>query len=266
MSNDNREKPRTRGKMGNTEILNAVRDAILDAGSCRVSELAAKFNVSAVSIRKCLNTLESQGIIQRFHGEARVYAGDDIPFRMHLHYAEKQLIAERAESLVEAGETILLEAGSAVAMLADRIRNLQSLTVITTNLYIARIFRGSKVKVIVLGGLYQDESESLVGPSICEGLRTIGFSKAFIGVSGFTISDGFMLNDIARAEVTRSILERSRECKAKVWILTDSSKFGVSHAAKICNDLSLIAGVVTDRGIPEDCRSYLESLGVSVLM
>ncbi|MEW6111648.1 MAG: DeoR/GlpR family DNA-binding transcription regulator [Thermodesulfobacteriota bacterium] len=252
--------------MGNKEILNAVRDAVLKAGSCRVADLAAQFNVSAVSIRKSLNKLERQGIIQRFHGEARIYTGDDIPFRMHLHYAEKQSIASRAESLVEPGETILMEAGSAIAMLAERIKRLQGLTVITTNLFIARMFRGSKVRVIVLGGLYQDESESLVGPSICEAIRTIGFSKAFIGVSGFTISDGFMLNDIARAEVTRTILERSMECKAKVWVLTDSSKFGVSHAAKICTDLSLIAGVVTDAGIPDDCRTCLESSGVRVLI
>jgi DeoR/GlpR family transcriptional regulator of sugar metabolism len=267
MNQDERkDRPRTRGKLGNNEILNAVRDAVLKAGKCRVADLAAQFNVSAVSIRKSLNMLERQGLIQRFHGEARIYTGDDIPFRMHLHYAEKQLIASRAESLIEAGETILMEAGSAIAMLAERIKKLQSLTVITTNLFIARMFRGSKVRVIVLGGLYQDESESLVGPSICEAIRKIGFTKAFIGVSGFTISDGFMLNDVARAAVTRAILERSRECNAKVWVLTDSSKFGISHAAKIYEDLSLISGVVTDAGIPQDFRDYLESSGVKVLI
>jgi DeoR/GlpR family transcriptional regulator of sugar metabolism len=263
---ERRDKPRARGKLGNKEILNAVRDLVLQAGTCKVKDLAAKLNVSTVSIRKSLNELERQGIIQRFHGEARIYTGDDIPFRMHLHYAEKQLIASRAETLVEPGETILLEAGSAIAMLAERIKKMQGLTVITTNIFIARIFRGSKVRIMVLGGLYQDESESLVGPSICKAIQTIGFSKAFIGVSGFTISDGFMLNDIARAEVTRTILQRSLECKAKVWVLTDSSKFGVSHAAKICSNLSPITGVVTDAGIPEDCRTYLESSGVRVLI
>jgi DeoR/GlpR family transcriptional regulator of sugar metabolism len=267
MNHDERkDKPRAHGKLGNKEILNAVRDMVLKAGICRVTDMAVQLNVSAVSVRKSLNELEQEGIIQRFHGGARIYTGDDIPFRMHLHYAEKQSIASRAESLVEPGETILMEAGSAIAILAERIKKLQGLTVITTNLFIARIFRGSKVRIIVLGGLYQDESESLVGPSICKAIQTIGFSKAFIGVSGFTTSDGFMLNDIARAEVTRAILQRSIECKAKVWILTDSSKFGVSHAAKICSDLSLIAGVVTDAGIPDDCRTYLESSGVKVLI
>jgi DeoR/GlpR family transcriptional regulator of sugar metabolism len=184
---------------------------------------------------------------------------------MHVHYAEKQAIANRAAVWVEPGDTILVEAGSAIAMFAERIKDVRGLTVITPNLFIARLFRGSKVRVIVLGGLYQEESESLVGPAVCESIRSVGFSKAFIGVSGFTIADGFMLNDIARAEVTRSILERGSYCKAKAWILTDSSKFGASHAAQICSDLSLIAGVATDPNIPDECRHYLEAEGVEVL-
>jgi Transcriptional regulators of sugar metabolism len=255
-----------RGKYGNREIIDAVRDAIFKAGSCRVTELAASLGVSEVSIRKSLNELERQGVVTREHGEAHVYSGDDIPFRMHIRYAEKQTIALKAAQLVEPGDTVLIEAGSAIAMFAERIKNVRGLTVITSNLFIARSFRGSKAQVMVLGGLYQEESESLVGPAACESIRSIGFSKSFIGVSGYTTSGGFMLNDIARAEVTRAILERGQECKAKAWILTDSSKFGVSHAASVCSDLSLIAGIVTDPGIPEDVRRHLTDAGVAVLV
>ena len=262
---ERKDKPRARGKFGNREIIDAVRDAVLKAGSCRVADLATELGVSEVSIRKSLDELERQGMVRRFHGEARIYNGDDIPFRMHVHYAEKQAIASRAAALVEPGDTILLEAGSAIAMFAERIKEVRGLTVITPNLFIARTFRGSKVRVIILGGLYQEESESLVGPAVCDSIRAIGFSKSFIGVSGFTIAGGFMLNDIPRAEVTRSILERGADCRAKAWILTDSSKFGVSHAASVCSDLSLIAGVVTDQGIPDICRQHLQASGVEVL-
>jgi DeoR/GlpR family transcriptional regulator of sugar metabolism len=262
---ERKDKPRARGKFGNREIIDAVRDAVLKAGSSRVADLAAELGVSEVSIRKSLDVLEREGIIRRFHGEARIYKGDDIPFRMHLHYAEKQAIASRAATLVEPGDTILLEAGSAIAMFAERIRDVRNLTVITPNLFIARSFRGSKARVILPGGLYQEECESLVGPATCESVRSFGFSKAFIGVSGFTIAGGFMLNDVERAEVTRTILDRCAECRAASYILTDSSKFGVSHAAQICSDLSLVSGVVTDSGIPDACRRYFEESGVEVL-
>ena len=171
--------PRGRGKFGNKDISDAVREAILKSGSCRVAELAKELHVSEVSVRKSLNELERQGIVRRHHGEARTYDGDDIPFRMHVHYAEKQAISSRAAALVEPGDTILLEAGSAIAMFAQRIRDVQGLTVITTNLFIARSFRGSKARVIVLGGLYQEESESMVGPAVCESMSRHRFFEVF---------------------------------------------------------------------------------------
>jgi DeoR/GlpR family transcriptional regulator of sugar metabolism len=231
----------------------------------RISDISTTIGVSAVSVRKALSELEKQGIIQRFHGVARLYAGDDIPFRMHIHFAEKQAIANAASVLVENGETILLEAGSAVAMLAEKLKSFQSLTVITTNIYIARIFRRSKVQVIVLGGIYQDESESLVGPGVVESLKAVGFSKAFLGISGVTVSGGFMLNDLQRAEITKAILERSKVCKAETWFLTDSSKFGVAHAGRILADNEFITGVITDSDIPEEYRVYLNKNGIRLI-
>ena len=131
---------RGRGKVGNQDITNAVLEAIFKSGNSRVADLAVNLGVSEVSVRKSLDKLERQGLVRRYHGEARLYDGDDIPFRMHLHYPEKQAIARCAAELVSPGDTILLEAGSAIAMFAQRIRDTKGLTVITTNLFIARSF------------------------------------------------------------------------------------------------------------------------------
>ena len=203
--------------------------------------------------------------MQRLHGEARIYKGDDIPFRMHVRYAEKQAIAKKAASLVNPGDTIFIEAGSAIAMFAELIKDVERLTVITPNVYIARLFRGTKTKVMLLGGIYQAESESLVGPTVCEAIQTLGFSKAFLGISGFTMLDGFLLNDLARVEVSKCVLARAAECKAQVWILTDSSKFGSPQIGKITSDYSLVTGIITDNGIPAEYRAHLESNGVKLL-
>lgn len=239
----------------------AVSELVLRAGTMRVAELSQELGVSEVTIRKALDALERSGVVRRFHGEARAYDGDAIPFRMHIRYEEKKRIAELAAGLVEAGDTILLEAGSAAAMLAERLKGLRDLSVLTPNLFIARIFRGSKVRVVVIGGAYQEESESLVGQVAVEAVRRLGFSKAFVGVSGYTSEAGFTLNDFARAELTRAILERG----AQNWILTDSLKFGAVHAAQVCGDLGLIRGVVTDPGIPDATRLALEGSGLRVL-
>jgi DeoR/GlpR family transcriptional regulator of sugar metabolism len=262
---EEKRNPRGRGKIGNRDITNAVREAILRAGSGRVAELAVELGVSEVSVRKSLNELEKQGLVRRYHGEARLYDGDDIPFRMHVRYDAKQAIAIQAASLVEEGDSILLEAGSAIAMFAQRIRDIKGLTVITPNLFIARSLRGGRAKVMVLGGIYQEESESLVGPAVCEAIGTIGLSKVFLGISGYTFADGFMLNDMERANVTRAIIARAAACKASTWILTDSSKFGLSNTSIVCQDLGLLSGIVTDAGIPAAYRSHFEASGLRIL-
>ena len=254
----------SRGKAGRPpigrDISAEVANSVLRSGGRRVAELASEIGVSEVTIRRSLDALERRGILKRFHGEARPYDGDAIPFRMGLHVEAKRRIAELAESLVREGDTILLEAGSAVAYFAERLRSKRGLSVITPNLFIARIFRGSGVRVVVVGGAYQEESESLVGSMAVEAIAGAGFSKAFIGVSGFTVEAGFTLNDFARAEISRSILARG----AENWVLTDSSKFGQTHAASIAEDLSGIRGIVTDAGLPGDCRLALEASRVDI--
>ncbi|OHE60582.1 MAG: hypothetical protein A2413_18630 [Treponema sp. RIFOXYC1_FULL_61_9] len=238
-----------------------VCDAVFKAGSRRVADLAVELGVSEVTIRKSLDALESRGLVRRFHGEARAWDGDDIPFRMGLFYEEKRRIAELAAALVSRGDTILIEAGSAAAFLAERLKGEKDLTVVTPNLFIARIFRGSKVRVVVTGGAYQEESESLVGPVAVAAIRSLGFSKAFVGVSGWTAETGFTLNDFARAEITRTVLERG----AENYVLTDSSKFGRAHSSTVCSDPSILRAVVTDAGIPAAARAALEAGGAKVV-
>jgi len=239
-----------------------VSQIVLKQGSRKVTDLALEIGVSEVTIRKTLSLLEKKGVVRRFHGEARPFDGDEIPFRMGAWFEEKTRIARLAASLVQPGDTILLEAGSTVAILAELLKESRELSVITPNLFIARLFRGSRVRVIVLGGLYQEQSESLVGPTVKTMLADMTFSKAFIGVTGYTRETGFTLNDSHRAETTQAILSRG----AKNYVLTDSSKFGASHLAPICQDLSLIHTVITDKGISDDDKAYLESCGVTVLL
>ncbi len=247
---------------GRRDIDAIVCAAVLKAGSRRVADLAIDLGVSEVTVRKSLDALERRGLVRRFHGEARAYDGDAIPFRMGLYFEQKRRIAEIAASFVSPGDTVLIEAGSAAAFLAERLKDRRDLTVVTTNLFIARVFRGTKVRVVLTGGAYQEESESLVGPMAIAALAGLNFSKAFVGVSGYLPGSGFSLNDFARAEVTRAVLARG----AENWILTDSSKFGRAHAAAVCADLSLLRAVVTDPGIPAADRAALEAAGVSVIV
>lgn len=243
------------------DLESLVSTLVLKSGSRKVADLAKELDVSEVTIRKTLSALEKRGVVQRFHGEARAYDGDDIPFRMGSRYDDKLRIARRAAEFVERGDTILLEAGSTVAILAGMLKELRDLTVITTNLFIARLFRGTKVTVVVLGGVYQGESESLIGPQVRAALDATAFSKAFLGVTGFTQVTGFTLNDYHRAEITQAILAKG----ATSFVLTDSGKFGILHAAKIASGGVPPQWIITDPGIPPADEAFLETAGSRIL-
>ncbi len=240
-----------------TELLNKI----LESGGDKVANLAASMGVSEVTIRKDLSELEKQGLIKRLHGEAKILESDDIPFRMNLNYHQKLHVARLAAEFVQDGDTIFIEAGSANAFFSQEIKKKNRITVITSNVYIARLFRDSAVQVILLGGIYQFESESLIGPFAKHALEGLHFSKAFFGLSGFTYDTGFTLNDMMRADIIRTIINK----KIDNYIITDSSKFGITHANPFCQDFSKLKAVITDEHIPEEYLNYFKSKGLAVM-
>jgi len=195
-----------------------------------VNELAEKMEVSSVTIRQDLNFLEAQGLLKRVHGGAVLKDADDLSNRLAFNYEKKLRIAKAAARMVREGETILIESGSANALLARELVN-RKVTIITTNVYIARQFRkNEQANIILLGGIYQHESESLVGKITRLCIDQVNFSKAFIGIDGYTTATGFTLRDLYRAEVSSHIIQKASD----VFIVSDSSKFGKTELTNIC--------------------------------
>ena len=205
-----------------------------------VKDLAAKLNVSSVTIRQDLNFMESEGLLKRVHGGAVLKDADDLANRLGVNYEKKLKIARKAATYVNEGETILIESGSINALLARELARKKNVKIITTNVYIARQFRKNKqANIILLGGLYQHQSETLVGKITTVCIDQINFSKAFIGIDGYTTKTGFTLRDLYRSEISSYIIEKSKE----VFIITDSSKFGKVELTNVCypSDIQYVA-------------------------
>lgn len=227
-----------------------------------VNELVQRFKVSAVTIRQDLNLLENEGFLKRVHGGVAFRDSDDISRRLAVNFENKLKIANKASTYVETGETILIEGGSTNAILAKEISKKEGITVITPNIYIAREFRKSNGNsIILLGGIYQRESESLIGSLTRLCIDNVNFKKAFIGVDGFSIETGFTSKDMMRAEIAGYIAKRSDE----LFILTDSSKFGKIELTKLF-DAGEVDYLITDEGLPQKERLYLEKKGINVIV
>jgi DeoR/GlpR family transcriptional regulator of sugar metabolism len=226
-----------------------------------VRELAMLLKVSTVTIRQDLSYLESEGLLKRVHGGAVIADADDISSRMSLNYDKKLRIARKIASFINDGETILIESGSANALLAKELLK-KDVTIITTNVFIARQFRNKeKARVVLMGGLYQHESESLVGKITKSCIDQVNFDKAFIGIDGYTKKTGFTLRDLFRAEISSHIIHSSGD----VYIVSDSSKFGRSELTNICTSDD-IHHIVTDSELDRSFITEFNEAGIDLIL
>jgi len=235
-----------------------IIDGLSSSEKTSVKELSEKLGVSAVTVRQDLNYLEEEGFLKRVHGGAVLQNADDISKRLVVNYEKKLAIARKAASLVGDDETILIESGSTNAILVKELESKNNINIITTNVFIAReLKKNDHANIILLGGSYQHESESLVGQLTRLCLDNVNFGKAFIGVDGYTAETGFTSTNMMRAEISSLIVKRSRE----VFVLTDSSKFGKVHLARLFYPEEITC-LITDSGIPQADRADLEQRGV----
>ena len=228
-----------------------------------VTDFSEKLGVSQATIRQDLTALEASGFLKRVHGGAILNESDDISHRMGINYEEKLKIAKAALHYVGEDETILIESGSINALFAHEVvEHRKNVTIITSNAFIARQYgKMAENRVILLGVIYQSESECVVGNLVKDCLKILNFSKAFVGVDGFTQNTGFTGRDMMRADINTTIAAIS----PKTFVLTDSSKFGKIHLSKYL-DISEVNYVVTDKNIPDEYLEYLKSKNIQVII
>jgi DeoR family transcriptional regulator of aga operon len=179
--------------MGRVLDLLKARDLVL------VSELIEEFSVSEVTIRKDLNELVRQGLVERVRGGARATtagrAQDElaIDVRLGLRIAEKRAIAAAAAEMIDDGEAIALDCSTTAYYLALELKDKKELVVITNGLLAAQAlapFPG--IVVMLAGGLLRAASLSTVGDMASESLRNTRVTCGFFGARGLSSERGLM--------------------------------------------------------------------------
>ena len=227
-----------------------------------VNKLAEKLDVSSVTIRQDLNYLEAEGLLKRVHGGAVLKDADDLTNRLGVNYEKKLRIAKKVATYVNEGETILIESGSVNVLLARELLKIKKVTIITTNVYIARQFRkNEQANIIILGGIYQHDSETLVGKITKACIDQINIDKAFIGIDGYSTNAGFTIRNLFRAEISSHIIRKANN----VFIVSDSSKFGKTELTNICFPKD-IQHVATNKELDISFQNELKNAGVSVIL
>ncbi|MDD5707232.1 MAG: DeoR/GlpR family DNA-binding transcription regulator [Kiritimatiellae bacterium] len=252
------------GAMFTEERRMAILAWVKDRKKATVAELAARFSVSAATIRTDLRELELARQLTRTHGGAmdadKTRAELSFDQRQVQHREAKRAIAEEAAAMIDDGDTIVLDNGSTTYELAARLAGRFNLTVVTNDLNIARLLEDtSDATVLFVGGLVRRGSHCTLNIRVPTALAHLNVDKAFMATTGFSPEKGATIPDVVHAEDKRQMISMAR----RVILLCDSSKMGKVYFARFA-ETAQIHTLITDRIAPQD-RKTLEAGGMTVI-
>lgn len=233
------------------------------SGRVMVNDLAGRFGVSAVTVRKDLDTLERRSLLRRIRGGAvSTGSSDEGAWTMRVrHSAEaKQSIAAAAAQLVRHGDTIALDSSTTCFYLAQQLLDRRNLVVVTNGLRTAQLLmEGSNAMVVLPGGVLRRSSESMVGPigDLLSGRGRI--RKGFFGLVGLSTELGLLDVSVDEAHTKGLLVAACQE----VYGLFDSSKAD-RFALHSFVPPDRITGLFTDAAIADSVTEAWRGAGVTV--
>ncbi len=252
--------------MLNEERRRSIVEMLHRDGRVLVTNLARHFHTSQITIRKDLEVLDAQGLIQRTHGgalplQSGALLDPTLREKENLHREEKIRIAMAAAKMVEEGQSVLLDSGTTTTAIARALKDIKKLVVITNAINIAAEVAGTNIEVILTGGMLRKNSFSLVGPVAEQSLRQLSADILFLGVDGFDTRLGLFTPNLFEAQVNRTMVGISRKTVA----VCDSSKFGRRSLSNIV-PVTTVNQVITDKNISKQDLQALRDAGIKVTL
>ena len=231
-----------------------------------VAEIVEQFSVSEATARRDLESLASEGKVQRVHGGALAVeqAPPELPIleRENEQADEKVRIGRATAELIVDKETVFLGSGTTVLEVARNLRNRKNLTVITNSLPVLNALAGIKeITVISLGGMLRDSELSFIGHITEQALAEVRVDKVVIGTHGISLEHG-LTNDYLQETLTdRAILKIGKE----VVVVADHSKVNRVSTVLLA-PLDVMDTFVTDSSTEKKFVQSLRKQNVNVVV
>ena len=222
--------------MGSSERLRLITDAVRGAEEMSVAELAAVTGASEMTIRRDLEVLAEQGVLERFRGGARslLLRGEGPPFALRRQEGieAKQRIAAEAARLIAEGESVVIDSGTTCLEVATALRN-HRITVMPLSLHAANALAGGpRLTLLMPGGEVRTgelTDDSADPPRFEASLAALRFDTAILGCCGLTAADGLTAYDLPDAAIKRAAIASAR----RTIVVTDGSKFSLTALAAV---------------------------------
>lgn len=237
-----------------------ILDLLGKDGTLSVTALSRDLGVSEVTIRANLKTLEQQGLLSRTWGGAKPTSMLNVIDRVKVNEQEKERIAQTAAAQVRDDDRIMIEAGTTTALIAKYLTGRRGVQIVTNSLLLLTYARANReLDVLLTGGEFLRDTESLVGPTALDMVHKFNARIAFVGTDGFTADRGITTRYAQGAAVSTAMARQSEE----VWLVADSSKYGRAGFVNVL-EMSDLAGIITDKGLTPESKEVLEGTALTV--
>jgi len=236
------------------EILRELQRA---GGSCRVSYLAERLNVSKETIRRNVRTLEERDIVRKVHGG--VHLNEEVsepPFenRLSTQAEVKETLAQAVAETISDGNSVFLDIGSTTAYIALALRNHSNLFVVTNSAFVAHtLATRNNNRVFFAGGELRAHDGGAFGAEALDMIRRLNVQLAVFSVGAVNGELGFMLHDLEEANIARIASENAQ---VRI-VVADSEKFN-KRAPVSLDKMSAIDVFYTDSPPPGNIKAMLE--------
>jgi DeoR/GlpR family transcriptional regulator of sugar metabolism len=230
----------------------------------RIKDLASRLGVHEITVRRDLDALSEQGLLERTHGGARLRtrASDEVAYslRLNQHSDAKTRIALAALELVQDGDTIALDASTTVLALAGML-GVRNVTAIATSLDAANALASANVPFTLIGGTFHARARSFVGPLATATLKKLHPDKVFFSSKGFTLEAGFTDAHLPETEMKEQLIKSG----SLIVAMLDHTKFGRT-ALNTITSLERVDVLVTDKEPSREVMDALEMADIRLVV
>ena len=240
----------------NTARRKEIADLVRFHGFVSIEPLAQQFRVTPQTIRRDINELCEQGVLQRIHGGAKLPSSTEniaYPERKYVCREEKFKIAALVAKHIPHQASLFINIGTTNEAIAEALLNHRGLSVITNNLNVATVLSSkADFKVMIAGGEVRHHDRGIVGEATIDMIRQFKMDIGMIGISAID-ADGALLDfDEREVQVARAIMENSRQ----VFLAADHTKFRRNAMARLTT-IDHVDAFFTDRSPPQSIIDLL---------
>lgn len=251
--------------MDRKERRRLLREELETKGRVSITDLAERWDVSGMTIRRDLARLAEMGIVTSVAGGAVYNEGGTtlmtVAARKDHEGLAKARIGRLCAEHIKEGSAVFLDAGSTCMCVAEALRERKNIAVLSSSLPVLNILAAAPgIQLFSVPGIYEERTKTFYGDLSVRFIRGFRIDVAILGTCALSEA-GLTTAEPLDQALKRALIESARR---KV-VVTDHSKLGKEALLRVC-ELRAINTLVTDRLAPKDFLSFVQRKGVEVLV